>query len=96
MRHAVFLGDLGGGVLIAAHQRSHFHALNTLQRVKVLLSEGALTGDANLHRHLLLRMSVFLRAAARFSLAGFLALPAAFFLFSRMICPTAVLEAGTV
>jgi hypothetical protein len=38
--------------------------------------------------------AIFWRAAARFSFgAGFFA---PFFLFSRMMCPTAVLDAGTV
>src|SRR5262249_47161035 len=97
MRNPVLLGNLGGGVLVAAHQRRHLDALNALERIEMLLAEGALPGNANLHRHLLLRTEVFTRAAARFSLvAGGLLLPAARFFGSRMMCPTAVLEAGTV
>ena len=50
MRDAVFLGDLGGGVLIAADQRRDLDVRDALQRVQMLLAEGALAGDANLHR----------------------------------------------
>jgi hypothetical protein len=50
MGNAVFLGDLGGGVLISAHQRGHLDARDALERVEVLLTKGALAGYANLHR----------------------------------------------
>ena len=93
---AVFLRDLRGGVLIAAHQRGDFHALNALQGVEMLLAERALAGDTDFHRTPL-RTSILARAAARLILAaGFFPLPAACFLFCKMMCPTAVLEAGTV
>ena len=51
--NAVFLGDLSGGVLIAADQRHHLDLRDALQGVEMLLAERALAGDANLH-HLLL------------------------------------------
>ena len=50
MGNAVFLGDLRGGVLIAADQRGHLYAGNALERVEMLLAKGALAGYANLHR----------------------------------------------
>ena len=103
VRDAVFLRDLGGGVLIPAYERGHFHAVDTLQRVEMFLAEGTLPGDANFH-HLLLRTSVLRRAAARLVLdlafdAAFdpvLDFPTAFLRFSRMMWPTAVFDAGTV
>ena len=49
MRNAVFLGDLGGRVLIAADQRGDFHALDTLQGIKMLLAKCALAGDTDFH-----------------------------------------------
>ena len=50
MGNAVFLRDLGGGVLIAADQRGDLDAGNALERVEMLLAEGALAGYADLHR----------------------------------------------
>src|ERR1700704_2437805 len=101
MRDAVFLGHRRRRVLVAADERGDLNALDTLQGIEMLLAKGALAGDANLHRHHFpLRTSRWVtRAAARFILGvDFdLALPlAAPFRFSRMMCPTAVLEAGTV
>ena len=73
------LGDHGPRLGIGPHdhaavrqraERRHLHALDALQRVEVLLPEGALAGHADLHLLLLL--------------------------FSRMMWPTAVFEAGTV
>ncbi len=52
--NAVFLGHLGGRVLIAADQRGDFHAGNALERVEMLLAKGALAGDADFH-HIPLR-----------------------------------------
>src|SRR3954452_24780681 len=54
MGNAVFLGDLCGGVLIAADQRGDLYAGNALHRVEMLLAKGALAGYANLHRFPLL------------------------------------------
>ena len=101
MRDAVFLGHRRGRVLVAAHERGDLNALDALQGIEMLLAKGALAGDANLHRHHFpLRTSRRVtRAAARLILGADLAfLPAAFarLRFSRMMCPTAVLEAGTV
>ena len=56
MRNAVFLGDFGGGVLIAAHQRGHLDPGDALERVEMLLPERALAGDTNFHRCPLLAM----------------------------------------
>jgi hypothetical protein len=56
MGNAVFLGDFGGGVLIAAHERRHLDVGNTLERVEVLLTERALAGDTNFHHRPLLAM----------------------------------------
>src|SRR5215475_7099108 len=95
VRNAVFLGDRGGRVLIAANQRSHLDLWNALERIKMLLPEGTLPGNANLHRPPF-RMSIFRRAAARLILPAAGRLPATLRLFSRMMCPTAVLDAGTV
>src|SRR5207344_720215 len=65
MGNAVFLGDLRGGVLIAADQRGHLYAGNALERVEMLLAKGALAGYANLHRVPLLAIRyVGWRAAA--------------------------------
>src|SRR5262245_56346039 len=50
MRHTVFLGDLRGGVLVAADQRRDFHFGDALERVEMLLTEGALAGDTDFHR----------------------------------------------
>ena len=49
MRDAVFLGDLGGGVLIAADQRGDLDAGNALERVEMFLPERALPRHANFH-----------------------------------------------
>ena len=70
VRDAVFLGDLGGGVLIAADQRGHLHARDALERVEMLLAEGALAGNANLHRTCSCERLSCARAAARFILAA--------------------------
>ena len=59
VRDAVLLGDLGGGVLVAADQRGDFDVRNALERVEMLLTEGALAGYADLH-HRPLRMSCFM------------------------------------
>jgi hypothetical protein len=56
MGDAVFLGDFGGGVLIAAHERCHLDLGNALERVEVLLTERALAGDTNFHHRPLLAM----------------------------------------
>jgi len=48
--NAVFLGHLGGRVLIAADQRGDFEARNALERVEMLLAKGALAGNADFHR----------------------------------------------
>ena len=50
MGNAVLLGDLGGGVLVAADQRGHLDLGNALERVEMLLAEGALAGYADFHR----------------------------------------------
>ena len=151
MRDAVFLGDRGGGILIAADQRGDFNALDALERIEMLLAERALAGDTDFHgfplyladvnsqrhsraraqpsagihdlqsifsavamdsgsplrgvrndrrwRHLLAANAMdFLARGGALHLArasaGFFAV---FFLrFSRMMWPTAVLDAGTV
>src|SRR5215469_16763933 len=49
MRNAVFLGDLRGGILVAADQRRHFDFGNALKRVEMLLSERALSRYADFH-----------------------------------------------
>ena len=54
MRDAVFLGDLGGGILIAADQRGDFDIGDALERVEMLLPERALPRYANFHRFPLL------------------------------------------
>src|SRR5262252_1502119 len=92
VRDAVFLRHLRGRSLVSADQRGDLDAGRAFQGVEMLLAEGALPGNANLH-HLLLRTSDTARAAARLTLP---ALPLARLRFSRMMCPTAVLEAGTV
>ncbi len=94
MRDAVFLGHFGRRVLIAADQRGHFDAGNPLQRIEMLLAEGALAGDADLHSVCsLFDVRGGLPCAPASS--GF-AFAAARLRFSRMMCPTAVFEAGTV
>ena len=98
VRHAVLLGDFRGGILVAAHQRGDLDLGNTLERVEMLLPEGALPGDANFHRVSLLAMRApALRAAAcRLLPVARPLLPARVALFCRMMCPTAVFDAGTV
>src|SRR6266849_512998 len=100
VRDAVFLRDLRGRILIAADQRYDFDIRNTFQGVEMLLTERALAGYANLHRLLLTMSCLAFWAAARFGARSraddgrlLLVLP---WRFSRMICPTAVLDAGTV
>ena len=93
VRDAVFLGDLSGCILVAADEGGHLDVRNALEGVEMFLTKGALAGDANFHDQPL-RTSALTRAAARLSLRS--CLPAALRLFSRMMCPTAVLEAGTV
>src|SRR5499427_4164653 len=113
MRNAVFLCDFRGRVLIAANQRHHLGLRDTLQGIEMLLTEGALSGYANLHRLLLTtrplplpplpaREATAAAAAARFAFKAWPRLGAGrlpFGLceaFSRMMWPTAVLDAGTV
>jgi hypothetical protein len=84
---AVLLGDLRGGILIAADQRADLDARNALQGIEMLLAERALAGDADLHAAFL--SAFFFGAFAAAFFAGFEP-------FSRMMCPTAVFEAGTV
>ncbi len=50
MRDAVFSGDLGSRILIAPNEGSDLHFGNALERVEMLLAEGPLAGNANLHR----------------------------------------------
>src|SRR4029077_5229015 len=98
VRDAVFLGDLGGGVLVAADERGDLHLRNALECVEMLLAERTLAGDPDFHR-LLLRTAALAPAAARLSLllaAARFGLAAPRLLFSRMMCPTAVFDAGTV
>src|ERR1700684_4448440 len=97
MRDAVLLRHLGGGILVAADQRGDFDIGDALERVEMLLPERTLPRYANFHRYLLLRTADFARAAARLCLAAAglrFADPLA--RFSRMMCPTAVFDAGTV
>jgi hypothetical protein len=56
MGDAVLLGDFGGGVLVAAHERGHLDVIDALERVEMLLPERALPRDTNLHRCSLLAM----------------------------------------
>src|SRR5580658_7075322 len=49
MGNAVFLRHLRRGVLIAADQRCYLDVGNTLERIEMLLTKGALTGDADFH-----------------------------------------------
>src|SRR5580698_526244 len=49
MRDAVFLGDLGGRILVAADQRGDFDIGDTLERVEMFLSERTLPRYANFH-----------------------------------------------
>jgi len=94
---SILLRHLGGRILITPDERGDLHVGNALQRVEMFLAECALPGDADPHAAFLagflpgllaaaLRPPTFLRTA------GFAALPA----FSRMMWPTAVLDAGTV
>ena len=52
MRNAVFLRHLGGGVLIAADQRSDLDIGDALERVEMFLPERALPRYANFHCYL--------------------------------------------
>src|SRR4029077_19918352 len=94
---AVFVGDLRGGLLVAADQRGDLHAGNAFQRVEMFLSKGPLARNADLHAAFLVDLDFFFGAvfftAAVLRGAVFLALLAP---FSRMMWPTAVFEAGTV
>ena len=49
VRHAVFLGDLRRGVLVAADERGDFDVGDALERVEMLLAECALPGDTDFH-----------------------------------------------
>src|SRR5580704_12687879 len=49
MGNAVFLRHLRRGVLIAADQRRYLDVGNALERIEMLLTECALTGDADFH-----------------------------------------------
>src|SRR5689334_14282647 len=49
MRDAVLLGDLGGGVLIAADQGGDFDVGNALERIEMLLPERPLPCYADFH-----------------------------------------------
>src|SRR5262249_56128243 len=50
MGDAVLLGDLGGGVLVAAHERGDLDVIDALERVEMFLAERALAGDTNFHQ----------------------------------------------
>src|SRR5579871_753356 len=102
VRDAVFPGDLGGRILIAADQRHYLGVRDAFQRIQMLLTERALPGYADFHRLLLIVACLASCAAARFPLAALprtdvARLPLVLLSrFSRMIWPTAVLDAGTV
>src|SRR6516165_9493731 len=49
MRHPVFLGDLGGRILVAADDGGHLDFRYALERVEMLLAEGALARYADFH-----------------------------------------------
>src|SRR5215472_4697659 len=49
VRNTVFLGDLGGSVLVAANERGHLDFGNALERVEMLLPERALSRYADFH-----------------------------------------------
>src|SRR5262249_384046 len=91
MRNSVFLGDFRGRILVAADERRDFDLGDALERIQMLLAESTLASDANLH-HQPLRTSRWGGGAGCLSLPCLPALR----LFSRMMWPTAVLEAGTV
>ena len=80
MLDAVFLGDLGGRVLIAADQRSDFHVGNALQRVEMFLAKRTLAGNADLHAAFLAFALAFFFGAAFFAAAFFAPTP-----FCRMM-----------
>jgi hypothetical protein len=50
MRDCILLGDFRGSPLIATHQAGDFYAGYALKGVEVLLTEGALACNADLHR----------------------------------------------
>src|SRR5262249_7061597 len=50
MGDAVLLGDLGSGVLVAAHERGDLDVIDALERVEMFLAERALAGDTNFHQ----------------------------------------------
>src|SRR5262249_47803293 len=102
MGDAVFLRNFRRRILVATDQRHHLDIRNAFQGVEMLLPERALSGYANLHRLLLTAICLAALAAARFSWAAPPRIDAGRLLrvlrsmFSRMIWPTAVLDAGTV
>src|SRR5690242_8693094 len=112
VRNTVLLRHFGGGVLIAADKRHDLDVGDALERVEMLLTESTLTGNADLHRLPLRTLALaraaarffafFFGAAARLARPAparetlRLALPEEPLRFSRMRCPTAVFEAGTV
>ena len=49
VRNAVLLGNFCSRVLITADKRRDFNAIDTLERIQVLLAEGTLPSYANLH-----------------------------------------------
>src|SRR4029450_9248883 len=98
MGDPVLLRHLGGRILIPPDQRGDLNFSNALERIEMLLTERALTGDTDLHRASLLEIrGLGLRSAACRVLSALARSRAGTVrLFSRMMWPTAVFEAGTV
>src|SRR5436309_7268361 len=82
VRDAIFFRHLRRRILIPPDKRGDFDFRNALEGIEVLLAEGALAGNADFHPWLLRTARLAVCAARR--------------LFSRMMWPTAVFEAGTV
>src|ERR1043165_3707231 len=86
VRDAVLLRHLGGLVLVASDERDDLDIRDALQGIEMLLTECPLAGNADLHAAFLVAFLAFFGAAFADLLPP----------FCKMMCPTAVFDAGTV
>ena len=103
---AVFLRDLRRRILVAAHERCNLGFGDALERVEMFLAECPLARYADFHclalpcnsltRLACCRLPSLVRVLLCVVLPAVARLRAVLALFSRIMWPTAVLEAGTV
>ena len=107
-RQSQAVSQLGGDVLdavlashflrlfqVTANQRDHLHAVNVFDAVQMLDAEGAGAGECYFGGHSSLRRTDSRRREPPWGAVNEMNVGVISYLFSRIKCPTAVLDAGT-